>query len=63
MNKMLIYGINLLKAFSVSKELLTQIDVRNETSKHRFFKSVKKKTRILAFGCELSWPFQGTAAN
>ena len=41
-----VYDINLFEKFSVSKKLLTQIDVRNETSKHGVLKSVKIKLHI-----------------
>ena len=41
-----VYDINLFKKFSLSKELLTQIDIKNETSKHGVLKSVKIKLHI-----------------
>ena len=47
---------------SVKTTVDTLIDVRNETSKHHFLKSVKQ-THNLAFRYECSCPFQGTAAS
>ena len=56
-NKQNVYEINV--PFILFSEIdISQIDVRNETSKHHFLKSNNP-----AFGRECSSPFQGTAAS
>jgi len=62
-NKQNVYEINLFKhwTFLSLKIIVDTVIVWNETSKH-FLKSVKK-THNLAFRCECSSPYQGTAAG